>query len=167
MTDGDGGTGGDSATSGGTGGDSGEPVFCAQTEECAQTEVCFFGECVDTDLLFFSVEVTRFDPPNCSDGFGSAELRFYYYEDSMLMYSSTEALCPGSWPGETMTYDSIKPFQLDFWEVDAFEDDFITSLCWLDEFDACGPVPKVVLHEGTYSGFDGDYYLEVTFTPTF
>lgn len=165
-TEGGGVSEGDSTTDGQDEGDE-EPIFCGSSADCAQTEVCFYGECLDTDTVYFTVQVTRFDPPDCLDGFGSAELIYYYYEDDVLMYSSSEALCPGSWPEEQMIYDSLKTFELEFWESDAFENDFVTSFCWLDDFDACGPVPKEVLHEGGYSGFDGEYYLEVTFTPTF
>lgn len=70
-------------------------------------------------------------------------------------------------------YDSLSTFRLDFWESDAFDDDYMATLCWsydgnLNAGNACAPVPKYWLHEGGFSGYIGPDYLyaiTVTFTP--
>ena len=80
-------------------------------------------------------------------------------------FVSSEVGCPGAWPNEPFEYDSLLTLVLDFYEIDAFFDDFIVSLCFADDFDPdlCGPVPKTILHEGEWMGFVEDSYIELNF----
>lgn len=149
-----------------TGGNTGtEP--CQDSDDCLDTEVCVEGVCGDTDWYYFWISVDRFDPPDCVDGWGSAEVYYDYYMDEVNQQTSSESICPGEWPDEPLYYDSLQSFRLAFWEADAFYDDFITSLCWLDSDDECLAIPKEVLHDGFWAGTDssGDYYIELTIDP--
>ncbi len=150
----------------GTGGSTGTES-CQDSDDCLDTEVCVDGICGDTDWYYFWVTVDRFDPPDCVDGWGSAEMYYDYYMDEVNQQTSSEDICPGEWPDEPLEYDSLQSFRLAFWEADAFYDDFITSLCWMDSDDECVAIPKEVLHDGFWAGTDssGDFYIELTINP--
>jgi len=116
--------------------------------------------------LYFNVTVNLLDPPDCSDGWGDAELYYDYYHDAEFISSSSISSCPGTWESETVKYDSSRIFKLEFWESDALDDDFITSLCWGQS--ECDVVPDTILHEGSWEGFDSadEHYIALEFTPT-
>ncbi|MCY0989719.1 hypothetical protein OV203_41210 [Nannocystis sp. ILAH1] len=148
---------------------------CSVTAECADTEICVDGFCGDTDLYYFDVRVTRFAPDDCSDGWGAGEVYFAFYSgtESQLQGVSTWSYCPADWSDfEMPLYDSLTPFQLDFWEDDEFEDDYMATLCWdadgnANSTDPCSVVPKHWLREGTVTGYIGSsnqYGITVTFT---
>ena len=97
---------------------------------------------------------------------------FFTDFDEVLQAVSPWQYCPADWSDfEMPRYDSLSSFRLDFWESDAFEDDYLTTLCW----DAggwtgtpCAPVPKLYLHDGVATGYIGpnfEYEYMVTFTP--
>lgn len=167
----------DETTGKGTGEELPPPTgACSASAECADTEVCVDGYCGDTDLYFFDFRVTRFSPDDCSDGWGSAEVYFAFYSglENELQAVSTWSDCPADWSDlEMPRYDSLMPFQLDFWEDDEFDDDFMATLCWDANGDTssqyqCSVVPKYWLHEGTVTGHIGSnsqFGITVTFTP--
>lgn len=148
---------------------------CLVSAECADSEVCVDGQCGDTDLYYFDVRVTWFSPDDCSDGWGTGEVYFAFYSgwENELQAVSTWSYCPADWSDfEMPKYDSLLPFQLDFWEDDEFEDDYMATLCWdadgtTNSPNPCSVVPKHWLHEGIVSGTIGSnqYDITVTFTP--
>lgn len=154
------GNNGSGSDSGGTDGG------CSINADCPETDVCDQGQCVDIDAVYFDFEVTYFEPINCDDGWGDAELFYKYFEDEIEQGSTGESTCPGSWAGDYFLYDSLKSFNLEFWELDAFFDDYLTSMCWGD-LESCGPVPKSILHDGIYWGMTSDdlFYVEIFFYP--
>jgi hypothetical protein len=160
-----------SSTSGTTGGGSGSSTSgdpaCDNNAECGFDEVCYNSLCTWVGALYFEVTVHDFTPPDCSDGWGEAELYYDFIEDGVYVSSSAISTCPASWSSESVWYDPLKSFLLQFWESDAFDDDLITSLCWGG--DSCGPVPYEILREGWWSGLDGEgiYYLALSFDPVY
>ncbi|MBK8263587.1 MAG: hypothetical protein IPK80_19900 [Nannocystis sp.] len=136
------------------------------TAECAFDELCYDSICTWIGLLYFDVTVHDFTPPDCSDGWGSAEIYYDFLADGVYVSSSAISGCPGTWSDESVSYDPLTSFWLQFWESDAFEDDLITSLCWGG--GSCGPIPYEVLREGWWAGLDGGgtYYLSLSFEPT-
>jgi hypothetical protein len=146
-------------------GDGDGDFACLDSAECLDDEVCVEGVCGHTDLYYFDASVVAFFPPVCRDGVGTAELKYEVYQDAMFYTASSEVGCPGAWPREPFTYDSLSTLQLDFYEVDAFFDDFITSMCWPDQFGECGRVPEIILHDGGWIGMVEDSYVELRFDP--
>ncbi|PRP92599.1 hypothetical protein ENSA5_47800 [Enhygromyxa salina] len=140
-------------------------LSCEISADCLDDEVCVEGACGDTDLYYYDASVVVFVPPICRDGVGTAELEYEVYQDEVFTDLSSEAGCPGAWPQEPFSYDSLSTLQLDFYEVDAFFDDYITSMCWTDEFDQCDRVPKLILHDGGWVGMVEESYIELRFDP--
>lgn len=139
---------------------------CQDNSECGPEEICFDSFCTDPYGLTYWVTITKFAPESCADGFGDAELYYKVFLDGAQTETSPSVGCPGDWSAEIFDYDPASSLEIEFWDVDAIEDDFITSLCWIDENDACGPVPASVLHDGGFSGLDASlkYTLKVEFT---
>lgn len=144
-------------------GETGDLPECTSSDECPETHVCVAGACGNTDLYDFQATVVVFVPPVCRDGVGNAELGYQVFQDGTLTDVSPEVGCPGAWPHDPFVYDSLNTLAIDFYEIDAFFDDFITSICWMDEASACSPVPPQVLHDGGWSGMIGDSYVELRF----
>ena len=142
----------------------GDPT-CATNEQCASDEVCYQSLCTWIGLLYFEVTVHDFSPPDCSDGWGTAEIYYDFYQGDTYISSSATSSCPGTWADESVFYDPLQSFALQFWELDAFDDDLITSLCWGG--DPCEPIPYEILREGSWSGLDSEatYYLALSFEP--
>lgn len=148
---------------------------CNESDDCLDNEVCVDGYCGDTDYYYFDVRVTHFAPNDCSDGWGAGEVYFAYFSDAdTLQAVSPWSYCPASWADlEVPHYDSLQSFRLDFWEDDAFDDDYMATLCWdangnTTTFDNCSVVPKIWLHAGLVNGYIGannQYGITVTFTP--
>lgn len=142
-----------------------QDLSCENNDDCSEIELCFNQECTLAEDLIFEFKITRFDPPNCSDGFGSAELIFKYYTNKILEYTSAESTCPGSWPDKNLNYDPYDNFELEFWESDAFENDFIGYMCWELDLGECYVVPDIILSEGKFAEFFDENYIEIVFIP--
>ncbi|HGG57981.1 MAG TPA: hypothetical protein ENK31_09325, partial [Nannocystis exedens] len=89
-------TGGETSVSSSTGSGSGAssssgsmPDSCNINDQCSDDEICYDSECTKIADLYFDVVVLEFDPPNCSDGWGDAEIYYDYYEDNEYVLSST------------------------------------------------------------------------------
>ncbi len=157
---------GSSSTGSGTSSSSGSmPDSCISNAQCSDSEICYYSECTEIADLYFDVIVQEFDPPDCSDGWGDAEIYYDYYENDEYMLSSTIVGCPGLWPDEIIPYDPNQSFLLEFWESDAISDDLITTLCWGG--DPCQGIPTSILREGSWAGLDATdtYYLDLVFSP--
>jgi len=146
---------------------SGGTPSCSTNDDCLETEACASGYCYDTDWLFFETYVEYFSPSSCADGYGGAELYFRAYENEEVILTSSNSTCPGEWLSEAdaWRYDSLMPLRIDFWEDDSFDDDYITGLCWQNEFEECTAVPKQWLHEGGFEGSIGDHGVSIIFVP--
>lgn len=155
-----------STTSGETSSSSGSmPDSCTIHDQCNDDEICYYSECTEIADLYFDVIVQEFDPPDCSDGWGDAEIYYDYYEGGEYVLSSTIAGCPGQWPDEVISYDPLESFRLEFWESDAIADDLITTICW---GDPCTGIPASILRKGSWAGFEGSntYYIDLIFSPS-
>jgi len=134
------------SSGGSDGGSDDGPIPCGSTSECFYTDVCVDGTCVDAWTQSYEMRVVEF--MGCPvDGSGGAEVYFEVYQegnDPELLYRSAISGCPAGWgnePFELSVFDGA--FQIDFWEEDAFTDDFVTSVCWDTLGDGlCGPFPK-------------------------
>lgn len=145
-------TTGETGAEDGTGGETG-PAGCLVNDECTTSQVCNGGTCSDAwDLHLYDVRVTSFN--GCvADGWGGAEMFYRVLADGEFAFRSADSSCPASWPDEAAEIIGFEIFEVQFWENDEFSDDFVTKLCWADPFDEtiCGPVPKIILHWGTYT----------------
>jgi hypothetical protein len=145
-----------------SGGDESGVSPCVDSSECASTEVCSYGYCGDTDFFYFDVFVLRFEPMSCLDGWGGSEMYFEYFEGGEFRSQSPWSECPSAWPDNPVPYDSVRTFQLNFWEADAFVDDLITGFCVEGELaTGCAPIPKQALHDGAWVGTTPDGGFEV------
>lgn len=151
----------------GSGGSAGDDGLCMKNSDCASDEVCYSDACILIDDLYFEVAVYSFEPPSCADGWGDAELYFDFFQGGEFISSSSISGCPGEWWDEPVHYDPHLSFQLDFWESDAFDDDFLTTLCWGNV--VCEEVPDAVLRDRWWTGPDssGDFSYVIEFAPTF
>lgn len=153
------------------GGDSGGPApdSCVLTSECPNTDLCSEGECVDAASFEYVVTVDSFD--GCPvDGFEGAEIYYVAALNGVGEPRSAASSCPAAWPDEPFLMAGTDTFWISFSELDAFFDDYISGLCWGDPAAPadCGPVPPLVLHEGTYLACwtDGiQYCAQMTFAP--
>jgi len=142
------------------------PPPCDTAENCQPTEVCFMGDCGSTDNYWFDVRVIAFEP-NCADDFWSdSDLYFNYFEDGEFRSTSPTSSCPGAWPSFNLCYDSLKTFELQFWDADVFGDQYKFSFCWRDDANECIPIPPERLHDGAASDMTtpGNYFYSLTFT---
>lgn len=148
--------------------DPGIPTFCAFNSECAEDEVCFESSCTWFGYLDYEVAVTKFVPPSCRDGFGSAEVVYRANVNGELEHASTEGSCPASWPDETFNVGAFETFSLEFWEIDGFTDDYFANICWQIYVDGeCSEMEYYVFHNGGFAGYtgDGEYELALTAYP--
>jgi hypothetical protein len=127
------------------------PDACSANEDCLPSAICWDGACSDAWSHAYEVYVDTFS--YCmDDGFGAPEEYYRAYVDAELVYTSATSGCPPGWPTESVVVASFDDaFWIDFWELDAIDDDFLASLCW-DTFGdgTCGPLPKSILHEGVW-----------------
>lgn len=160
----DGDSGGSSSDGGGETGDG----SCFTNDDCFSFEVCVDGYCADAWSQ--SYEISIIDFTGCPvDGSGGAEIFYHAKLDDSDLYTSATSGCPAGWGNESFLLEDFSgAFSVDFWEEDAFSDDFITSLCW-DTFgdEACGPFPATILHDGYWFGSfgaEGAYDVEIEIT---
>ena len=145
-------TGVDESTS-----DTGESA-CVTNYDCADDEVCFYEGCAPADDFVYDVTIISFEPASCADGFGGSEIYFKYFESDTLISTSSQTSCPASWPNDTVEYDSTEGFEVEFWEADVVYDDNLANFCFNDY---CGPIPAEYLHDGSWSGMAGDFYVDI------
>lgn len=163
MADDTGSEGGEGSTSSGDGG----VDECSSNEDCDVSEICAYETCTPSDEVAWEVAIIYFEPGGCRDGWGTAEVFYRYYVGTEVSFESSVQDCPSSWSEDWLPYDPLDGFLVEFWELDAFFDDFFTSICWTDDFGDCGPLPQEVLHDGGFSGYtdDGVYYFELVAEP--
>lgn len=151
--------GDDGDGSGSTGDPTNGPTPCNSTANCSTPEICFenVGECHDpweAESFLLSIPSADICP---ADGAGGAEVYYDVKIDDALVFSSAVSGCPAGWGNESFELTDFQgSLSIEFWESDAFFDDFITSLCWdtLDDGE-CGPMPRSILHDGGWSGSFG------------
>jgi len=124
------------------------PNPCVANSDCAWSAICWDGTCDDAWAHAYEVRVTGFS--GCQqDGWGGAEMYYDATVDDAIVLSSSTSGCPAAWPDDAFRVDTFEgAFVLAFWELDAFSDDLLATLCW-DTFGtgSCGPIPKQVLHD--------------------
>lgn len=143
-------SGDDSNTDSGADGST-SPDTCSANEDCIPSAICWDGACSDAWSHAYEVYVDAFS--YCmDDGFGTPEEYYRAYVDAELVFTSANSGCPPGWPTEAFVVASFDDaFWIDFWELDAIDDDLLSSLCW-DTFGdgTCGPLPKSILHKGVW-----------------
>ena len=145
--------------------DSGIPASCFSNDECADDEVCFETSCTWFGNLDYDVTITKFVPPSCRDGFGSAEVVYRANVNDALEHASAEASCPSAWPDETFRVGGLETFSLEFWEVDGFTDDYFANICWQQYVEGeCSEMAAYVFHDGGFAGYTGDGVYEFSLT---
>lgn len=153
------GSGGGEAT--GSTSDSGEPLGCDTNFDCDAYSVCWEAACVPTSWLKYEVTVTKFTPPVCRDGVGTAEVTYNAYVNEELVLASSEASCPAGWPTEKFQIAGYDTVALEFWEADAFSDDYFAKICWQQWVEGeCSEMPDYVFHDYGFSGYTGDFAFE-------
>lgn len=137
---------------------------CRATSECGSDEVCMNGECVGVWSLDYEVRVTKFSPPDCALAFTEAVYKIWL--DKELAHASTDSECPGDWHDESFVYSPTQSFELEFFEVEGAEENWLTALCWLNT-SGCGALPTEVLHDLKFVGqtADGLHEIEIELSP--
>ena len=161
---------------------SGQPGdVCSSSKDCGLEEVCYQGQCADAWQGFtYEVRLLVFEPVCPED-----QTCFTYtveFDGSLLDPSGQCRMdCPVSWPGISAV-DIVptvykEPFQLSvLWVGDL--NVWIDAVCWdkstpqkliedcypsLDDICDCGPVPKMVLHDGHWQGSAHDALIDLEF----
>lgn len=120
---------------------------CIVSDDCDDVEVCYSGTCSHALDHTYSFSVVSFS--GCMvDGWGDAEIYFRAYVNDAMVLRSLEHTCPAGWPDESVSIDPNDVLELEFWELDAFVDDQLTTFCF-DETGTCDLVPPSLLHEET------------------
>lgn len=148
---------------------------CSTNQNCADTEVCVWGFCLDawSDETSPKVRVTEYSFPSCDNTFCS-EYYIIFNDVDITAKNSCDYECPRTW--SNIPYVMFEPsIEKESFEILISDNNNWRTICWpfesedpiicLPEIEICncGPVPKKILHEGSWKGYINNYYINLEF----